>query len=103
MKKGPYALCGIVVTHFLDMCMSSSSTAEGIFSRMQEALSKYDIPWLNCVGIGLDNTSVNMGCTNSIKTRIVAVNPAVTVVGCPCHIVHNIAGKAGEAYEKVKQ
>lgn len=29
------------------------------------------------------------------------MNPAVTVVGCPCHITHNTAGKAGEAYEKV--
>ena len=61
---------GMVMTHFLDMCMSSSSTAEGIFSKMQEALSKYDILWMNCVGIGLDNTSVNMGCNNSIKTRV---------------------------------
>ena len=125
MKEGPYALSidgstdtgvekmnpltarifdsdhGVVTTQFLDMCMSSSSTAEGIFSKMQEALSKHEIPWDNCVGIGLDNTSVNMGCTNSIKTRVLSVNAAVSVVGCPCHIVHNIAGKAGEAYEKV--
>ena len=35
--------CGSVTTHFLDMCMSSSSTAEGIFSKMQEALSKHNI------------------------------------------------------------
>lgn len=125
MKQGPYALSidgssdngiekmnpltvrifdsahGIVTTHFLDMCMSSSSTAEGIFSKMEEALEKFDISWMNCVGIGLDNTSVNMGCTNSIKTRVVARNPAVTVIGCPCHIVHNTAGKAAEAYEMV--
>lgn len=82
--------------------MSSSSTAEGIFSKMQEALSKYDISWMNCIGISLDNTSVNMGCNNSIKTRIINVNPAVTVIGCPCHIVHNISCKAAEAYEKVQ-
>ena len=92
---------GMVATRFLDMCMSSSSTAEGIFLKMEEALLKYGIPWTNCIGIGLDNTSVNMGCRNSIKTRILSVNPAVTVIGCPCHIVHNVASKAGEAYEKV--
>ena len=68
---------------------------------MQEALSKHDIPWDNCVGIGLDNTSVNMGCMNFIKTRVLSVNAAVSIIGCPCHIVHSIAGKAGEAYEKV--
>lgn len=77
---------GVVSTQLLDMCMYSSSTAEGIFPKMKEALSKHDIPWDNCVGIGLDNTSVNMGCTNSIKT--------ISVIGCPCHIVHNIAGKS---------
>jgi hypothetical protein len=126
MKQGPYALSidgssdsgvekmnpltvrffdninGMVTTQFLDMCMASSSTADGIFSKMQEALSKYDISWTNCIAIGLDNTSVNMGCRNSIKTRVLSVNPALTVIGCPCHIVHNIAGKAGEAYEKVR-
>ena len=53
---------GAVTTQFLDMCMSSS-TAEGIFSKMQEALSKHEIPWDNCIGIGFDNTSsANVGC-----------------------------------------
>ena len=92
---------GVVSTQFLDICMSSSSTAEGIFTTMQDALSKHGIPWMNCVGFGLDNTSVNMGCSNSIKTRIVQKNPAVYVMGCQCHIFHNTAGKAGEAFEGV--
>ena len=68
MKQGPYALSsvekmnpltvrlfnadhGIVTTQFLEMCLSSSSTAEGIFLKIEEALSKYSIPWINCVGI----------------------------------------------------
>ena len=93
--------CGMVTTHFLDMCLSSSSTAEGIFSKMEEVLTKHSIPWNYCVGIGLDNTSVNMGCRNSIRTRLEARNPAVSVIGCSCHIVHNIATKAGAAYQKV--
>ena len=93
---------GMVSTQFLDMCMSSSSTAEGIFTAMQYVLTKHDISWINCIGIGLDNTSVNMGCRNSIKTRILQQNPAVYVMGCPCHIVHNIARKAGNAFEQVR-
>ena len=92
---------GMVHTQFLDMCLSSLSTAEGIFSKMQAALDKYEISWMNCVGIGVDNTSVNMGCRNSIKTRIQGVNAAIYVMGCPCHIVHNIAGKASSAFEAV--
>ena len=61
---------GMVHTQFLDMCMSSQSTAEGIFQKMQSALEKHDISWMNCIGIAVDNTSVNVGCRNSIKTRV---------------------------------
>ena len=91
----------IVCTQFLDMCMSSSSSAEGIFSKMEEVLTRHGISWQNCVGIGVDNTSVNLGCRNSIKTRILQRNPQVYVMGCPCHIVHNTAGKAAAAFEQV--
>ena len=59
--------------------MSSSSTAEGIFSKMQEALSKYDISLMGTL-CG-DKTSVNMGCNNSIKTRVEEMNAAVAVIG----------------------
>ena len=62
---------GVVTTQFLDMCMTSSSTAEGISTKMQEALSKHEIPWDNCVEIGLD--------------RVLSVNAAVSIIGCPCH------------------
>lgn len=92
---------GVASTQFLDMCMSSVSTAEGIFSKVNNVLAKHSIPWEKCVGIGLDNTSVNLGCRNSIKTRVLQENPSVYVMGCPCHIVHNTASKAGQAFEKV--
>lgn len=92
---------GMVHTQFLDMCMSSQSTAEGIFQKMQGALEKHEISWMNCVGIAVDNTSVNVGCRNSIKTRVQEVNPAIYTMGCPCHIVHNVVGKANNAFEAV--
>ena len=56
---------------------------------------------LNCVGAGVDNTSVNNGCNNSIKTRVLQKNPNCTFVGCPCHIAHNTAGKAGKSYTRM--
>lgn len=90
-----------ICTQFLDMCMSSTSTAEGIFSKMDEALMKHGISWQNCVGIGVDNTSVNLGRRNSIKTRILQKNSQTYVMGCPCHIVHNTAAKASTAFEQV--
>ena len=92
---------GSVCTQFLDMCMSSSSTAEGIFSKMQDAFTAHSISWNNCVGLGVDNTSVNMGCRNSIKTRVLNMSPAIYIMGCPCHIIHNTALKAATAFEEV--
>ena len=47
---------GQVCTQFLDLCMSSVSTAEGIFGKMQDALSRCGITWQNCVGVALDNS-----------------------------------------------
>ena len=68
---------------------------------MNEVLEAQSITWDNCVGYGLDNTSVNMGCQNSTKTCIHAKNEAVYIMGCPCHIVHNTVGKAADAFESV--
>lgn len=71
---------------------------------MQGILDKYEISWMNCVGIAVDNTSVNMGCKNPFKMRIQGLNAAIYmyIMGCPCHIVHNIAGKASSAFEAVR-
>ena len=68
---------------------------------MNEVLEVQSITWDNCVCYGLDNTSVNMGCQNSTKTRIHAKKEAVYIMECPCHIVHNTAGKAADAFESV--
>ena len=72
---------GIVHTELLDMCMSSDSTAEEIFSKMQDAFNKHKMSWMNCIGLSVDNTSVNIGKRNSIKTQVLAENPAIYVRG----------------------
>ena len=97
---------GRVVTRFLDMCLTSgvqAATAESIFNEMDKVLLDNDIEWSNCAGVGVevDNTRVNVGCNNSIMTRVLQKNPNCTFVGCPCHIAHNTAGKAGRSYTRV--
>ena len=57
---------------------------------MQDALDKYEIPWMNCFRIAVD-MSVNMSCRN--LRHIQRVNVAIYVMEYPCHVVHNIAGK----------
>ena len=88
-----------VSTHFLDMCLSSSSTAHSLYSALSgklEELLQCSKPWDLCTSVGVDNTSVNIGTHNSIKTRVLECNSAIYFNGCPCHIVHNAARKASE-------
>ena len=54
-----------------------AATSESIFSKMVETLQDHGVPWHNCVGVGVDNTSVNPGKRNSIMTRVVQKHPAV--------------------------
>ncbi len=94
-----------VQSRFLDMCLTNgarAATAEEIFARMDQILSSNAISWANCVGCGVDNTSVNLGKHNYIKTRVQHVNPSIYFMGCPCHIAHNTACIAANAFNRVR-
>lgn len=90
-----------VACKFLDMCLSKDSSAAGIFSCIDLALQKHSIPWTNCLGFGVDNTSVNVGKHNSIMTRVLTINPQVYFMGCPCHMADNAAKHACSAFCKL--
>ena len=79
-----------------------SATAAAIFSKMDLVLQTNSIPWANCVGVSVDNTSVNLGRHNSIFTQVKEKNSAVYFMGCPCHIVHNTSMKATVSFTKVR-
>ena len=92
---------GKVKTSLLDMCTSKGGTAEELFSSIDNCMSSFGISSDNCVAIGADNASVNMGKKNSIKTRVLACNSSVYFNGCACHIVHNTSASAGSAFSCV--
>ena len=95
---------GCIRTKFLDMCLTTgtgSATAEKIFEALDGALQSRGIAWTNCVGLSVDNTSVNMGKHNSIRIRANQKNPNTYMMGCRCHIVHNTVQKAALAFEDV--
>ena len=83
------------------MCPSIDGRAETLFSTIDSKLSELlnvPNPWEMCTALGVDNTSVNIGVRNSIKSQILQKNKAVYVNGCPCHVIHNAAQKGGQKY-----
>lgn len=92
-----------VTTQLLDMCTTTGrncGTAAAIFEKIESILCNHDISWQNCIGFGVDNTSVNLGIRNSILTRVKEKNEKCYFMGCPCHLIHNIACHASEAFQK---
>ena len=93
-----------VVTNFIGMCCTAGPTggqAASIFNKIDEVLKTHKVPWGNCVGFSVDNTSTNLGKRNSIKTRVLAENQECYFLGCPFHIIHNTAHKGSSAFTKV--
>ena len=94
---------GHVCLRFLDICASSLATADGIFTKLDAALTKHILQWSRCVGVSVDNTNVNVGKRDSIMTRVLERNKSVYFMGCPCHIIHNCASHSSKAFvEAVK-
>uniref|UniRef100_A0A1X7TWU2 HAT C-terminal dimerisation domain-containing protein n=1 Tax=Amphimedon queenslandica TaxID=400682 RepID=A0A1X7TWU2_AMPQE len=91
---------GLVVTNLLDMCLTTGK-AESIFTKMNEVFTNNGVSWDHCIGAGVDNTSVNLGVRNSIRTRVLQKNPNTYFMGCPCHIVHNTALKASSKFAEL--
>ncbi len=90
-----------ISTRFFNMCVTSSSTAESIYSSLNsklEELLQCSSPWDLCSAVGVDNTSVNIGVRDSIKTRVLQQNSAIFFNGCPCHIIHNAARKSSDEF-----
>ena len=88
-----------VVPRFLDMCCTSGKdcgTAGIIFNKTDSKITEFDVPWNNCVGFSVNNTSVNLGTRNSILSRVLVKNASCYFMGCPCHIIHNTANKGAE-------
>ena len=76
----------------------NAATSAEIFSKILDVLRTCNVSWNNCVGFSVDNTSVNLGKHNSIKSRVLQVNPSVYFLGFPCHISHNIGNTASSAF-----
>uniref|UniRef100_H2ZWF1 HAT C-terminal dimerisation domain-containing protein n=1 Tax=Latimeria chalumnae TaxID=7897 RepID=H2ZWF1_LATCH len=91
-----------IKSRLLDMCATAHIA---IFDKIDQALDTYSIPWANCVGF-VDNTRVNLRKRNSstggcIMTRVKEKNAACYFMGCPCHLVHNVACKSARSFTQL--
>ena len=76
-----------VITRFLDMCYTSgqnSGTAATIFQKIDDVMIKPQLPWKNCVGFSLYNTSAYVGIGNSIKSRVILKITTATLSDAHC-------------------
>ena len=90
----------MVVNQFLEMCLSSSSDADGIIMAIDKAFANNGIPWDKCISLGVDNTSVNIGKHHSLITKAREKNDEIILMECPCHMAHNATHHATKAFEK---
>ena len=87
-----------VLTKFLDMCLSKSSTSAGIFCSIDFAMTKYEIPWCNCIAFLVDSTSVNAGRHESLIVEARKKNEHIVFMGCQCHVAQTTARKSTKAF-----
>ena len=93
-----------VMTKFFDINLiegRTSGTAATIFENVDAVFNNHAIQWSSVTGLGVDNTNVNIGEHDSIKSRVLEKEPGIVVVGCPCHMLHNAAGKGATAYGNI--
>lgn len=86
---------------FYDMCVTSGghfSKAVTLFNKTDGTLSKDGIDWDNTITSGLDNTNLNMGCYNSLKSITIEKNSSYYAAGCNYHLVHLAAGGGKQAF-----
>ena len=83
------------------MCVTSGvdgGKAATIFDVMDEKFTKEGIPWLNAIGLSVDNTNAMIGRNNSIASHCKAKNQSIFISGCPCHLAHLAATAANDSF-----
>ena len=88
---------------FLDLCLTKrvdASKSKEIFDAIQNTLERYKIPWIIVLLLVWIIPTVILEL-NTPSNQVVDVNPTVYFVRCPCHIIHNAAQKATEAFREM--
>ena len=85
------------------MCLTSGaddSTAEGVYTTIDEVFAKNQISWENCVSLSVDNTYTMIGKNSSIASRFLERNENIFIAGCPCHLAHMAVSNSDDAFSE---
>lgn len=83
-----------VNSNFFGLIEVPRADAETLFEKLKAHFENYNVPFENIIGYAADGASTMMGCNNSVKTRMEAVNPSILVMRCICHSAHLAASNA---------
>ena len=89
---------------FYNMCPTTgenAATTGSLFQVVDGVLIKDKLNWSKCISFGIDNCNTNIGCNNSMQTRILNESKSCFIAGCSCHLAHLAAGAGGRAFQKV--
>ena len=89
---------------FYNMCSTTgenAATAESLLQAVDGALKKDILNWSKYISFGIDNCNTNIGCNNSVQTRILNESKSCFIAACSCHLAHLTAGAGGRAFQKV--
>ena len=93
-----------IMTNFFDMNLmegQDASAAAEMFSSVDKLFIIHGIYWDFITALGVDNPNANIVEHNFLKSRALEKNHNIFIVGCPCHILHNVACKSGSAFATV--
>ena len=86
------------------MCCTTgqtSGTAATMFKKIDHVMTKLQLPWSNCVGFSLDNTSENLKVfATLLRPELFLKNENCYFMGCLCHAIHNTAHKGSVGFTK---
>jgi hypothetical protein len=89
-------LPGQVITCLLDLAACKGASGKDLFKVVEEALEENGVPWDKLVGFASDNANNVAGNHNSVKSRVLQMQPFAVAIGCTCHSSALVASAAAQ-------
>ncbi|XP_038067743.1 uncharacterized protein LOC119737452 [Patiria miniata] len=88
----------VMKTRLLDIVSVADGDAESLFQALSFVITKKGLDWSDCVGWCADTSDVMHGDQDSVKTRLMSVNPHMAAVNRSWHSAALVASQACEVF-----